>query len=55
MGGGEGIVQALRQVSRIGQDNGYYWRERYHPPDGKTAGPNPYCEYPANLFAVRHR
>lgn len=55
MGDGSGIVQTLRQVCRIGRDNGYYWRERYHPPDGKPAGPNTYCEYPANLIRIVQR
>jgi hypothetical protein len=55
MADGEGIVSTLHQVSRIGRDNGYYWRERYHAPDGKAGGPNTYCEYPANLIRIVQR
>lgn len=55
MADGEGIAASLQRVARIGEDNGYYWRERYHPPDGTPAGPNTYCEYPANLIRIVHR
>jgi hypothetical protein len=54
-GDGDGIVETLRQVCQVGRGNGYYWRERYHPPDGRGAGPNTYCEYPANLIRIVHR
>jgi len=54
-GDGDGMVETMRRVSEVGRANGYYWRERYHPPDGKGAGPNTYCEYPANLIRIVHR
>ncbi len=54
-GDGDGIVETVRKVCEVGRGNGYYWRERYHPPDGKPAGPNTYCEYPANLIRIIHR
>ena len=58
MGDGEGLVESLRRVAQVGRENGYYWRERYHPStDGKPrpAGPNTYCEYPANLIRIVQR
>lgn len=58
MGDSDGLVDTLRRVSRVGRENGYYWRERYHP-DGKggvlPAGPNTYCEYPANFIRIVQR
>lgn len=54
-GDGDGIVETVRKVCEVGRRNGYYWRERYHPPDGTPAGPNTYCEYPANLIRIIHR
>lgn len=54
-GDGDGIFETVRRVCEVGRSNGYYWRERYHPPEGKAAGPNTYCEYPANLVRIIHR
>lgn len=58
MGDGEGLAASLRAVAEAGRKNGYSWRERYHP-DGKggcaAAGPEGYCEYPANLIRVVQR
>jgi hypothetical protein len=54
-GDADGVVETLRQVSQSGRDHGYLWRERYYPPDGQPAGPNTYCEYPANLIRIVHR
>lgn len=56
----EGIADTVRRVCRAGRDNGYYWRERYHPSpsssDGpKGAGPSTYCEYPSNLIRIVQR
>jgi hypothetical protein len=55
LGDGDGIADTLRRVARVGEANGYYWRERYHPPNGTPAGPNTYCEYPANLIRITQR
>ncbi|MCX6358527.1 MAG: hypothetical protein NT029_01870 [Armatimonadetes bacterium] len=55
MGDADGIVRTLQRVCRAGKANGYYWRERYHPPEGAGAGPNTYCEYPANLIRIVNR
>jgi hypothetical protein len=58
MGDSDGLLQSIRKVCEAGRKNGYYWRERYHP-DGKggvvPAGPNTYCEYPANLIRIVQR
>ena len=58
MGDAQGLLDGLRKVSQVGRENGYYWRERYQP-DGKggvrAAGPNTYCEYPANLIRIVQR
>lgn len=58
MGDGDGLLDGLRRVANAGRENGYYWRERYHP-DGKggvsPAGPNTYCEYPANFIRIVQR
>ncbi len=58
MGDGAGILEGLRKVGEVGRANGYYWHERYHP-DGsggvRAAGPNTYCEYPANLIRIVQR
>ena len=58
MGDAEGLLQGIRKVGEVGRENGYYWRERYQP-DGKggvaAAGPNTYCEYPANLIRIIQR
>jgi len=54
-GDGEGLAETLCRVGRLGRENGYSWRERYYPPDGLAAGPNTYCEYPANLIRVVNR
>ena len=42
----------------MGRQNGYSWRERYHPhgEGGVTpAGAERYCEYPANLVRIVQR
>jgi len=53
-----GLLEGLRKVAEVGRANGFYWRERYQP-DGKggvlAAGPNTYCEYPANLIRIVQR
>lgn len=54
-GDGEGALDALRRVASLGRANGYFWRERYHPPAGQPAGPNTYCEYPANFIRIVQR
>jgi hypothetical protein len=58
MGDAEGLLGGIRRVCEEGARNGYYWRERYQP-DGrggvKAAGPNTYCEYPANLIRIVQR
>ena len=58
MGDAEGLLDGILKVSEAGRENGYYWRERYQP-DGKggvvAAGPNTYCEYPANLIRIVQR
>jgi hypothetical protein len=53
MGDGEGLVDTLRRVAKMGQDNGFYWRERYTAKGGH--GAEKYCEYPANLIRVVQR
>jgi hypothetical protein len=54
----QGLLASLQAVAGEGQKNDFYWRERYHP-DGKggcvPAGPNTYCEYPANFIRVVQR
>lgn len=58
MGDSDGLIKGLQKVAEVGRNNGYYWRERYQP-DGKggvvAAGPNTYCEYPANFIRIVHR
>jgi len=58
MGDAEGIVETLRRVAAVGKASGWYWRERYYD-DGhgglRAAGPNTYCEYPANLIRIVQR
>jgi hypothetical protein len=58
MGDAQGLADGLRKVSQVGRENSYYWRERYQP-DGqggvRAAGPNTYCEYPANLIRIVQR
>jgi hypothetical protein len=54
-GDGEGLTETLRLVSDLGRQNRYSWGERYYPPDGSSAGPSTYCEYPANLIRIVHR
>jgi hypothetical protein len=54
----QSLLKSLHAVAEEGKKNDFYWRERYHP-DGKggcvPAGPNTYCEYPANLIRIVHR
>ena len=54
----QGLLTSLQAVAEEGKKNDYYWRERYHP-DGKggcvPAGPNTYCEYPANYIRIVQR
>ena len=58
MGDAPGLLDGIRKVSQVGRADGYWWRERYHP-DGKggviPAGPDKYCEYPANLIRIVQR
>jgi hypothetical protein len=58
MGDTRGLLEGLQKVAEVGRANGFYWRERYQP-DGKggvlAAGPNTYCEYPANLIRIVQR
>jgi hypothetical protein len=58
MGDAHGLLKGLLKVAEIGRTNDYFWHERYQP-DGKggviAAGPNTYCEYPANLIRVVQR
>ncbi len=58
MGDAQGLLLGIRRVCEAGHLNGFYWRERYLP-DGKggvtAAGPNTYCEYPANLIRIVQR
>jgi hypothetical protein len=55
VGDAEELLRGLHKVSQVGRENGYFWHERYQP-DGKggfvAAGPNTYCEYPANLIRI---
>jgi hypothetical protein len=57
-GDAQGLLQGLRKVSQVGRENGYSWHERYQP-DAKggviAAGPDTYCEYPANLIRIVQR
>ena len=57
-GDAQGLLRGLRKVSQVGRENGYSWHERYQP-DGKggvlAAGPDTYCEYPANLIRIVQR
>ncbi|MGZ5554453.1 MAG: hypothetical protein ACXW3H_01710 [Candidatus Aminicenantales bacterium] len=58
MGDPQGLLDGLLKVAEVGRANGFFWRERYQP-DGKggvlAAGPNTYCEYPANLIRIVQR
>ena len=57
-GDAEGLLDGLRRVAKVGQDNGYSWRERYYPSDTDTpvpAGAENYCEYPANFLRIVNR
>lgn len=58
MGDAAGLLRGLKKVAEVGRANDYYWRERYQP-DGKggvvAAGPNTYCEYPANFIRIVQR
>jgi hypothetical protein len=55
VGDAEGLLRGLLKVSEVGRRNKYYWHERYQP-DGNggyvAAGPETYCEYPANLIRI---
>ncbi|MDR0327222.1 MAG: hypothetical protein LBI05_02890 [Planctomycetaceae bacterium] len=54
----QNLLKSLHAVANEGKKNDFYWRERYHP-DGQggcvPAGPNTYCEYPANLVRIVNR
>ena len=55
MGDAQGLLNGLLKVSQVGRANGYFWYERYQPDDKdgvRAAGPNTYCEYPANLIRI---
>ncbi len=49
---GEGLLKAMRKVCRVGEEDGFFWRERYNRQGGY--GANKYCEYPANLIRIVH-
>jgi len=54
----QGLLKSLHAVAEEGKKNDFYWRERYHPDGeggGLPAGPNTYCEYPANFVRVMQR
>jgi len=55
---GRGLADGLRKVAAQGRRHGFSWRERYHP-DGQggatPAGPDTYCEYPANFIRIVQR
>ena len=53
MGDAAGLVDTIRRVAKVGQENGYYWRERYT--GGGPRGAEKYCEYPANLIRIVQR
>jgi hypothetical protein len=58
MNDGEGILDTLRRVSKIGRESGYFWRERYVADEKggcKGLGASKYCEYPANLIRIVQR
>ena len=58
MNDADSLLAGLKAVAEEGAKNDYYWRERYHPSeDGSSnpAGPNTYCEYPANLIRIVQR
>ncbi|MGA3245812.1 MAG: hypothetical protein ABSE41_14440 [Bacteroidota bacterium] len=55
MGDAQGLLDGLRKVSQVGRENGYSWHERYQPDSiggVRAAGPDTYCEYPANLIRI---
>jgi len=53
MGDGQGLVESIRKVCKVGREHGYYWRERYTESGGY--GADKYCEYPANLIRIVQR
>ena len=58
MGDREGLLESLRQVTRVGRENNWYWRERYYSERSGDLGSyriNTYCEYPANFIRIVHR
>jgi hypothetical protein len=50
MGDAAGLVNSIAQVALVGQNNGYYWRERYNAQGGY--GVAKYNEYPAILISI---
>jgi hypothetical protein len=50
MGDAAGLVNSIAKVAQVGQNNGYYWLERYNAQGGY--GVAKYNEYPAILIAV---
>lgn len=53
MGDGEGLIESIHHVCKMGRENGYFWRERYNDKGG--FGAEKYCEYPANLIRIVQR
>lgn len=55
MGDAERLVRSVELVCRLGEKDGWYWRERYHPMSSWQVDPGgtyKYCEYPAILTRV---
>jgi hypothetical protein len=47
------LRESVEKVCAMGQKEGGYWHERYHPGEGDTVKPGgvyQYCEYPAILL-----
>ena len=53
MGDGDGLLDTIRRVCKVGRESGYYWLERYTDKGGH--GVDRYCEYPANLIRIVQR
>ncbi|TSJ43514.1 hypothetical protein FO440_04815 [Mucilaginibacter corticis] len=49
----EGLIETLLMVSKKGEANNWYWRERYNKTGGY--GAEKYNEYPANLVRIIQR
>ncbi|MBP6508659.1 MAG: hypothetical protein KA257_13945, partial [Opitutaceae bacterium] len=58
MGDQAGLLESLRQVTRVGRANNWSWYERYYSErtgDLSSYRINTYCEYPANFIRIVHR